>query len=141
MPKSVKVTLAGREFEVVELPARANVAWRKELQQRVTELVDQGMGLAQTSVGEGSDTAQALDGIMGLVAQAPELASRLMCEYSPVIDQAWPEIQELVYESELIDGFMQVCKLAFPFGKLVDLYKSLSSSSGAIPRRMQPNLH
>lgn len=141
MPKSVTVTLAGREFEVVELPARANVAWRKELQRMVVELVDRGVGLSGTALGEGTDTAKALDGVMELVAQAPETATRLMCEYSPAIDQAWKEIEELVYESELIDGFMQVCKLAFPFGKLVDLYKSLSASSGAIPRRMQPNLH
>lgn len=141
MPKSVTVMLGGTEFEVVELPARSNVAWRKLLQESVVGLVDRGVNLSETAVGEGTDTAQALDGVMELVAQAPEMAIRLMREYSPAIDQAWNEIEELVYESEVIDAFMQVCKLAFPFGKLVDLYRTLSSSSGVIPRRTQPSLH
>lgn len=141
MPKSVTVMLGGTEFEVVELPARSNVAWRKLLQESVVGLVDRGVNLSETAVGEGTDTAQALDGVMSLVAQAPETAARMICEYSPAIDGAWPELAETVYESELIEAFMQVCKLAFPFGKLVELYKSLSASSGVIPRRTQPSLH
>lgn len=140
MPKSVKVVLGGTEFEVMELPARANVAWRKRLQEAVSGLVEQGLNLSSTDV-ETQNTSQVLESVMGLVAEAPGLAGELMREYSPVIDGAWPELEDAIYESELIEGFMQVCKLAFPFGKLVDLYKSLSASSGAIARRTQPSLH
>jgi len=139
--KSVEVVLGGRTFKVAELPARSNVNWRKVLQEQVVELVDQGVNLSGAAVGEGADTAKALDGVMGLIAQAPEMAVRMLREYSKEIDEAWTEIEEGVYESELIEAFFQVCKLAFPFGRLVDLYKGLSSSSGVIPRRIQPNLH
>lgn len=139
--KSVEVVLAGRTFVVPELPARLNVEWRKLLQESVVGLVDLGVNLSGTALGEGTDTAKALDGVMGLIAQAPEMAVRMLREYCREIDEAWSAIEGDVYESELIDAFFQVCKLAFPFGKLVDLYKGLSSSSGVIPRRMQPNLH
>lgn len=138
MAKSVKVLLGGKEFEVMELPSRANVAWRKKLQMAVTELVDKGMHLSGSDLG-GENANATLSAVVDLIAEAPEIATGLMRQYAPGVDACWVELEEQLYESELIDAFEQILKLAFPFGKLVGLFRTLQS--GVIPRRTQPSSH
>jgi len=134
MPKSIKVVLAGKEFAVVELPSRANAAWRKKLQTTVSEALGRVGGIGDTEIRDLKDVSALVSDVGGLIAQAPEMVIDLMLEYAPPIAAAWPELGDQVYDSELMDVFGQVLKLAFPFGKIQGLARLIES--GAAARRI-----
>lgn len=122
MPKTVKVTLGGTEYAIEELKAKANAAWRKRLGEQlqgVAELMDSDISDA--------DTLRALAGlVMNRIMPAVDTMRDMLLDYCPAIRADRKRIEEEAYDSEIMDAFVKVLALAYPFGSVIQRLGSLS---------------
>lgn len=125
------VTLGGRQYVIQELPLRANAEWRRGFEQTLEPLLGLVEGLHKIQINTAADLAGAIGGMRELLLRSPELMTKLLFDYSPALraDAAW--IEDNVYESELLASIGEVLALAYPFGQLVRLVRTLN---GAVAR-------
>lgn len=125
------VTLAGREYEMEELPLRKNAAWRQMLNaelQQWAELMGQTQTIELTNL---ADVLPVLRRGSDMVLQSPERIADLVFAYSAEIAQDRERILENAFESELVDAFSACVRLAFPFGRLTRLVTQLAANGSA----------
>lgn len=128
MPRTVTITLAGVNYTVTELRARDNAAWRKRLDEHFHDL--------SAVLSEWTKLEINVDTVGRLVNLAREkllgsadIIADLVCSYSPQLAENKEQILSATYDSELMAAFVEVLKLAFPFGPLVaSLAKLLPST-------------
>lgn len=129
--KTATITLGGKTYTVQELPLRKNAAWR----QKVGGLVGEVAGLVeatQIDLASTADLVRVVNQVRGVLMNAPDKLTALLFDYSPVLAADRERIEAEVYESELLAAFVEVLKLAFPFGEI------LSWASGLAPRANAP---
>jgi hypothetical protein len=59
--------------------------------------------------------------VQDVILAAPDRITAMLFDYSPVLAADRARIEAEVYESELIAAFVEVLKLAYPFGELLSL--------------------
>lgn len=126
MPRSVTVKIAGRSYEVTELRSRANEAWRKQLQEPFAGLVAQLEGAADTDLSSPRAIAALVQDTAGALLRSPDTLRELLFAYSPALEADRERILAEAFDSELLDAFVQVLKIAFPFGGMVDKLAGLA---------------
>lgn len=119
MPKTVRVTIAEREYEIEELRSRANAEWRQRLREPFGALTARLESAGQTDVTKLGDVAQLVKETAGTLMNAPDLLAELLFAYSPVLAADQERILAESYDSELMSAFIEVLKLAYPFGSVV----------------------
>lgn len=123
------VTLGGKEYVIVELPARKNAGWRKGLEAKLAPIL--GI-IEQAGAGLELRTNEDLLKVVGQVGQllvtAPDLLIELLFAYAPELAADRDAILDAAYDSELIAAFTAVLGMAYPFGSLARL-ASLASGS------------
>lgn len=128
MARTATVTLGGREYEVRALPFRANQRWRGRLGETfegLIEAIEQGPGTELSDLGSiGRMMRQVRDLAMGSVGQMLDL----VCEYAPGIASERERIEAEAYDEEIVDAFLEVVKLAFPFGRVVATFRGLAAT-------------
>lgn len=128
------ITLGGQEYELQELPLRKNAEWRAQLEARLQEFTEL-MGRATTT--ELTDTGSVLPILREasqMVLHSPDTLAELLFAYAPELAQQREQILDSAYESELMEAFGSVLKLAFPFGRLArQMLALVESGSDAIP--------
>lgn len=123
--KSVTVTLAGRDMVIKELPSRKASAWRRELAKVLTPL----LGLVEKA-GEGVEISNSQDimllvrQVAPLIAESPDIVVDLLCSYAGTTEIDLDE----VYDSEIMDAFVAVLGLAYPFASLGNYLRRASGS-------------
>lgn len=125
--KFVNVTLGGQSYTVNEQPRKKNAAWREKFQADFVEVADALAGAAETDISDSSNIAELVRGLMGQINGAVDKLLPLLGEYAPNIAADMPRIEEEAFESELIDAFIEVLALAYPFGRALQAIGSLSS--------------
>jgi len=126
--QTVTVTLGSVEYEVRELSARKNRKWRAEVKAEIAKL---------SGILDGKDLELSAENIKGLIDKAselvletPDLIADLLFSYSPELRADQKRILDECYESELMNAFVAVLKLAFPFGELIGRLVGLGSNDG-----------
>jgi hypothetical protein len=122
--KKAKVILDGKEYTVKELRHKANAAWRERIKQPINELFGALNGL-ETELNNVDDLVQVVQSISGNVIGSVDVLSDLLVGYAPELKDAVDE----GYDSEIVDAFVEVLKLAFPFGSVVKMFKSLGAKA------------
>ena len=122
--KTVVVELGGRGFEVRELPMRASRAWRERLGAPMREVVQRLQGAAAMEVTDVAGIGDLIEHVGELVLGSVEIAADLVFEYSPELAAERDWIEEQVYDSEMMAAFVEVLKLAYPFGKMLSAVSS-----------------
>lgn len=130
--KQIEITLGGKTYTVAELPLRKNAAWR----QKVGALVGEVAGLVeatQIDLNSTADLIGVVNQVRNVLVQAPDQLTALLFDYSPVLAADRERIEAEVYESELLSAFVEVLKLAFPFGEILSWASGLApTTSGRI---------
>lgn len=128
--KTAKVTIAGSEYTIKELPIRKSVEWRKKVAAEWTELADALTSAGSTSLSDISNIATAVQNVTSKVFESIEVVADLLFAYSPDLATDRKRIEAEGYESEIVDAFVEVIALAFPFsGKLRGLMREIGSQS------------
>lgn len=125
--KSIKIALAGKTYTVNELPRKKNAAWREQFQAEFAEVADALVAMADSDIANADSVAALLRSVMGQVNGAVEKIVALLLAYSSSIAADGERIEEEAYESELLDAFLEVLKLAYPFGSLVGALAPLAN--------------
>ncbi len=133
MPKSVEVELSGKKYTIRELPSRKNMEWRKKLSEEfgdLARLIEQAPGLEINS-GEGmAQLGQMVSVFVGKVSGSIEILRGLLFDYSSELGVQRENLEANGYDSEFIAAFVEVLKLAYPFGALTDLATAAVRKAG-----------
>lgn len=112
--RKVEIMFGDDIYVVTELPSRANAAWRGRLQDFLNDVRD--------IVAVDPSTRLSLDFVSDLLGKIQErvvgsigIISDLLFDYSPELSENREHIESTCYDSEIVDAFLQVLKLAFPF--------------------------
>jgi hypothetical protein len=130
--RKATVILGGQEYGVNELPVRPNARWRARLQKELGGIVDlvENVTNSQTDQITAKGLAGLARGISDKLFGSVDLITELLFEYSPELTKDRKRIEETSFESEIIDAFLQVLGLAFPFGAWVSRLASLGLKAG-----------
>jgi len=131
MSKSVTITLGGQKYEVAEAPMRKNAAWRANLNQLLTEVGGLMEAAGTVELNSVADLIGVVRQIQDVILAAPDRLTAMLFDYSPVLAADRTRIEADVYESELIGAFVEVLKLAYPFGDLLRLANGLAPKASA----------
>lgn len=135
--KTAKVTLAGKLYTVTELPRRKSAAWRERLAESMTGLVQlleaapAAMGAANAANMRGLLPAATLatQQVLGSIDTAYEL----LLEYAPELARDKERLDDEAYDSEIVEAFMAILGLAYPFGAAAGRILALSSNGATAP--------
>lgn len=123
------VTLGGQNYVIQELPARKNSGWRKDLERRLSPLLDiirqAGAGV---ELRNSEDIMKVVESVSQLLITAPDLLIEILFSYSPELRANQEVIMDAAYDSELIPAFATVLGMAYPFGSLVSLIRLASGA-------------
>ena len=128
--KSEMISLGGKAYEIHELPRRANAQWRQQFQvliASVTNLVE----ASQVDITNTTDLVAVVGQVRDVLMQAPDQLIELLFAYSPALAADRERIEAEVYESEILSVFVEVLKLAFPFGEILSWASGLASAASA----------
>lgn len=131
------VQLGGNEYTISELPLRKNAEWRAKLDETLQAFGDL-LGMAERI--ELSDTGNVLSILRDaskMIVHSPDLAIDLFFAYAVELEADRDKIMDAAYESELMEAFKSVLKLAYPFGGLGRLFSTLTSS-GSVEKPTEP---
>jgi hypothetical protein len=126
--KTAKITIAGNEYTIKELSIRKSVEWRKRVATEWSELANALTTAGGTSLNDLSTIATAVQGVASKIFGSIEVVADLLFAYSPELAADRDRIEAEGFESEIIDAFVEVLALAFPFsGKLRNLMREIGS--------------
>lgn len=127
--KSVTVTIGGAEHTIRELPSRKAAAWRQGLQERLGDIAKLFESAPETDISSVTAISGLVQQLGTLVVRSPDTVIELLLAYAPQLEEALSG--EECYDSELIAAFIEVLRLAYPFGGLLNLVASLGSGGAA----------
>lgn len=130
MPRMVVVELGEREFTIRQRSIRESKAWRESLAGPFQELVGVLEGAGDLELSRLGDLAGLVRLVAGRVIGAVELVLDLLFEYSPELASEREWIEANAYDDEALDAFVEVLKLAYPFGRLAGLLQAGPRPSG-----------
>ena len=128
--KTIQITLGGQQYTVQELPLRKNAAWRQKLTTLISGVTDL-VGATQIALNNTSDLIVVVNQVRDVLLAAPDQVAGLFFEYAPELAADRERIENEVYESELLSAFVEVLKLAYPFGQLLNLASGLTPTASA----------
>jgi hypothetical protein len=133
--RTATVTLGGKEYVVSERRTRENSEWRASLSAWITEMSEPWK--------LDSDAALSPALIVNLIHSGSDLLlgstgklTEMLFDYAPELASDAEQIKAESYDSEVLTAFVEILKLAFPFGPILQtLLKALPSQPGpAKPR-------
>ena len=131
--KSVNITIAGKDYVIRELPIRKSVEWRKKVAAEWSDLANALTSAGGVSLNDISSVATAVQELSARAFGSSEIIADLLCAFSPGLAADRDRIEAEGFESEIVDAFVEVVSLAFPFsGKLRGLMKGLGSQNPQI---------
>ena len=126
--KTLKLKLAGREYDVELLRAKASEEWRGKLKDKLGEFgIADVMGAAALDITNGGGVSRVIDGVMAMVVQAPRAALDLIALYAPQIEADKDAIFEEAYDVDIIAAFSEVVKTAIPLDSMRQLLSGLTA--------------
>ncbi len=128
--KTIDIQLGGQTYTVEERKARHNAAWRQKLSEPFGELA----GLLEEA-GEleltPANIAQLLRTVGDALLHSIDTVRDLLFDYSPTLSADRKRIEAEAYDSEILEAFTGVLKLAYPFGSLIGKVASVLDSGSA----------
>lgn len=134
--KSTKVKIAGREYTIESLKFKAERAWRKKYDQPISELIGAISSVSDASKKEFKDAGELMreigavlfaqaGGLIKALLESPDTLLDAICEYAPALAADRAFIEENAYQDEITQAFVEVLQIAYPFGSLLGIVKTL----------------
>lgn len=136
--KTIEITLAGRNYTIESLKFRAERVWRKKYDMPIANLIGAIANVKELSTKEFEKTTDLLkevglvllshaNDLMKALLDSPDIIFEAICDYSPALAADRAFIEENAYQDEISAVFIEVLKIAYPFGSLLGIAKSLGS--------------
>ena len=124
MPKKATIKIEDQEYEIVELRGRDNAAWRKRLEELLTGITDALQAMPATEITNMEAVAQMVRSLGLPVLGSIETVRGLVTDYLPDL----ADVLEDAYDSEIMDAFIAVLGLAFPFGAVINKVRAIGQA-------------
>ena len=124
MATTVTVKLGGKDYPLVPASIKRSKAWRKHFQEKFDMLADTFKQVANREVTDIASITRLFDVIRDVGLNSTDHIVDLLFEYAPNLQNDRPIIEEHATDEEAVAAFMEVLKLAYPFGGLVTLVRS-----------------
>lgn len=117
------VTLGEREYEIRALPIRVADVWREKLNGPFAEIIEVLQEAEGVELNNARDIASLLRVVTGNLVESPRIIRGLLFEYAPNLLPDEDYILDNAYDDEVFDAFVEVLKMAFPFGGMAKLFR------------------
>jgi hypothetical protein len=135
MPKTVQVSLGGKKYNVPALPIARSKAWRENLAVPFGTLAHALTTANTVEISAFTDIAGIVQQLSGVLLGSVDMMLDLLFEYSDEIraDKEW--ILANAYDEEALHAFVEVLKLAFPFGVMLEVVtgRTANRTSSSLP--------
>jgi len=115
MPRTATIILADTEYLVTELKSRQNRAWRGQLEGHFQELATVLESAPDTELNDTQAVANLVRTVSGKLLHSVDLITELVVAYDPQLETAIDD----AYDSEILDAFVAILGLAYPFGSTI----------------------
>lgn len=140
--REIKVSVAGRDYEIPQLKIRASATWQAEVESDFGAIGGL-MGLIGQATGDSfaeiqqqvkiPEVAAAVAKLQGMIMQSMGRVRALVYSYAPLLAADKDFIEENGYNDEIVAVFMKLLRFEYPLGELVRLF------AGAIQRQTMQN--
>ena len=124
--KQVTVELGGSEYTITPLTMRKSREWRQQLDAPIARMIESFRMFQVVEVSDLNAIGQLLDNLRGVALGSVDLCAEAVFSYSPELEAARDEIEEIAYDDEIVAAFVEVVKLAYPFGAMFGMLNGLS---------------
>ena len=121
MPKQITVTLGSVAYTIDALPIRASKAWREALAGPFGRLAQALEGAGDIELTNGHDIAALVGVLNHTLIGSIDVLQDMLFAYSPVLAADRERIEAEAYDEEALAAFVEVLKLAYPFGAVLTL--------------------
>lgn len=126
--KETKVTLGGQSYTIKAMPIRQSKAWRAQLEGPFGELSAALEGAGKIELTSGSDIARLVRSFSGTLIGSIDLLLDFLFAYAPELAADRERIENESFDEEALSAFVEVLKLAYPFGDLLVLVNGRKAS-------------
>ncbi len=130
MSKTITVELGGQPYTIQALPMKASRQWRESLGQPFAQLVDSLTQASTMQVDDLGNIGALVEVIKTVALGSVDLCVDALFAYSPELAADRERIEAEAYDEEAINAFVEVLKLAYPFGAVLTMVQP-----GQRPRR------
>lgn len=140
MPKTVTVTMGGREYIITEKVMGVSAKWREHLRASGVMLIFQSLddaivqvaqvieqGIENIESGQVITMAHIVPAIVNGLTNSIDDVTELVYDYSPEMKEDADWLGENAYNTEMIAVFLEVLKLNFPITGVLDLFRGFKA--------------
>jgi hypothetical protein len=120
--RTVDIELGGQTYQINPLPIQQSRAWRKKFKAPIQEIVAAFRVVGKVEINDGSQIADFLSIFSDTLLGSTDLLLDMLFEYSPELQADRERIENVAFDEEALTGFVEVLKLAYPFGQLIALF-------------------
>ncbi len=121
---TVQVTLGGKTYPITPLPYGPSKRWREQLSAPLGEIASVLMVDLEEAAGDLAGVGSLVAVGQRVLVGAPDLLVEMLFAYAPNLAEDRAHIEAQAYDGELMAAFLEVLKLAYPFGGLLKLLGS-----------------
>lgn len=134
--QTIKIMLGGAEYEIAQLPIRQAREWRQKFSEPLEQVIGAVQGGAEaiqrafdgnSSVNAGDLVGALGQTLLGSVGRAllgsMDLVLDMVYSYAPNLLAHKDAIEESAYDDEIMLAFVEVLKLAYPFGQILAIVR------------------
>lgn len=123
--RTVTITLGGVDYTIRQLPMRAEAEWRKRLQAQLEPLLSMMSGYQELSFDGPADFVAFLRTLTPMLMNAPDIMLEMLYAYAPELARQADAIETGSYSEEVMEAFLEVLPLAYPFGAALERLSAL----------------
>jgi hypothetical protein len=123
--RTVKITLGEKEYTIRERKSRQNAEWRRRLAEPFGELTEKLSGAGDVDITSREEVSGLIGSVTGLLFHSIDTVADLLFDYAPDLRAKKEEILDEAYDSEIVEAFLKVLGLAYPFGSALSQVKRL----------------
>lgn len=120
---SVQIVLGERTHMVTPLKSRKAELWRNKVDMPVEQIQTLLANVDNIDLSDPASLSVLLSMVSQYVIGSPTLINNLVIEYAQLSD----EIKDEAYDHEFVVAFVEILKLAYPFGPLLTMFPGLQS--------------
>lgn len=127
MIQPTTVTLGGKEYAIKPLPIRKSREWRQKLNGPFAMLVNVLSNVENIELSDAKNLGRLVDTMTSTVLGSVDIILTLLYDYSPELKAHQETIEENAFDEEVMAAFLEVLKLAYPFGRLMSGFREIAT--------------
>lgn len=111
--REIVLTFAGEKITVIELSARKNSEWRKQLDAPFKAMLE-ALKATDTQINSMADIPNVMARLQDLLIPNADIIPDIVISYSPVLEALRAWLDENATETEFLNAFLQIARVAYP---------------------------